>query len=178
MFARSAAPDTLQGKAMQAVNVKWGEDFLERAGRESIGVPVCKKKYAPFHFPVVRKRNGRFVVTVERMFACSCHHPLRKAVIEQHGLRDGWEPFGQWSLQKATEMARREILKLNCDAGTTAASDGETTEDDSSSLGGSFCMLDGTCPVEPRTRLTDLCSNGKCSWKVKSAFDDVSCPPR
>jgi hypothetical protein len=30
---------------MQAVNEKWGEDYLQRAGRESIAGPVCKKKY-------------------------------------------------------------------------------------------------------------------------------------
>lgn len=169
MFARSAAPNTLQGKAMQAANSKWGEDELNRAGRESIGTAVCKKKFAPFKFPVVRRKNGSIEVKVERMFACRCHHPIRKAAIQQHGLREGWEPFGQWSLQKATEMAKREALKLNGDVVPTA-SDGETTEDDSSET--ASCS-DGLCPVITKTRLTDLCVNGSCSWKQKSAFDDI-----
>jgi hypothetical protein len=100
-------------------------------------------------------------------------------VIEQHGLRDGWEPYGQWSLQKAKEMARRQTMKLN---GETV-SDGETSVADDSSLssssGGSlsFCLSGGSCPVKepvPTTkRLTDICLNGNCSWKVKSAYDDI-----
>jgi hypothetical protein len=117
---------------------------------------------------------------VERMFGCKCHHPIRKAAIEQHGLRDGWEPFGQWSLQKATEMARQQTIKLNAET----VSDGETSvADDSSSSssasGGplSFCLLNGSRPVEEpvptKTRLTDICLNGNCSWKVKSAYDDI-----
>jgi hypothetical protein len=178
MFARSAASDTLQGRAMQAVNEKWGEDYLQRAGRESIAGPVCKKKYAPFIFSSVRQKNGRFEVQVERTFACKCHHPIRQAVIEQHGLRDGWEPYGQWSLQKAKEMARRQTMKLN---GETA-SDGETSAADDSSLSSSngslsFCLSGGSCPVKEsapiKTRLTDICLNGNCTWKVKSAYDDI-----
>jgi hypothetical protein len=177
MFARSAAADTLQGRATQAVNEKWGEDFLQRAGRESIGVPVCKKKYAPFYFPVVRQKDGRVEVQVERMFACKLHNPTRKAVIEQHGLRNGWEPYGQWSLQKAKEMVRRQGMKLN---GETA-SDGETSVADdissSSTHSSLLCASDGSCPVEGglplKTRLTDICLNGNCSWKVKSAYDDI-----
>jgi hypothetical protein len=178
MFARSAASDTLQGRAMQAANEKWGEDFLQRAGRESIGLPVCKKKYAPFDFPVVRKKNGRVEVKVERMFACKCHHPIRKAVIEQHGLRDGWEPFGQWSLQKAKEIARRQVMKSN---GETVSDGDSSVADDSSSSSShgslSFCLLDGSCPAEApvpiKTRLKDICLNGNCSWKIKSAYDDI-----
>jgi hypothetical protein len=55
MFARSAAPDTLQGRAICHVNQQWGEDTLRRIGRESLAVPVCKKKYTPFVFPIVRR---------------------------------------------------------------------------------------------------------------------------
>jgi hypothetical protein len=68
MFLRSAAPDTLQGKAIQEVNETWGalhmkkeevDDILNRrrargkgckAGSDLyIGIPVCKKKYTPFN---------------------------------------------------------------------------------------------------------------------------------
>ena len=55
MFIKSAAADTLQGKAIQAVNEKWGDANNSDArrqwgGRETIGIPVCKKKYSPFAF--------------------------------------------------------------------------------------------------------------------------------
>jgi len=67
MFLRSAAPDTLQGRAIQQVNETWGalhmkqeevDDILNKRrarGRSYkgssdlyIGIPVCKKKYTPF----------------------------------------------------------------------------------------------------------------------------------
>lgn len=156
MFARSAASDTLQGKAIQAVNERWGEDSLQRSGRESIGIPVCKKKYAPFCFPTEQVR-GRYQVGVERMYGCKCHHPIRKAVIEQHGLRPGWEPFGQWSLQKAREMARQEASRLNGEEDASSDED-DTSESESSSDAGVA---------------RNMCLNGNCSWKVKSAYDDI-----
>jgi hypothetical protein len=138
MFTRSAASDTLQGKAIQAVNEKWGEDFLNRAGRETIGIPVCKKKYNPFLFHVVelipssgngitsvsrddRKQGSHAVppehkqveVQVERMYGCKCHHPKRKDQILRDGVRVGWQPYGVWSLKKAMEVAKREEARLN-----------------------------------------------------------------
>jgi hypothetical protein len=113
MFARSAASDTLQGRAMQAVNARWGEDVLKRSGRESIGIPVCKKKYAPFVFGAVQEpATGRWQVQVERMYACKCHNAIRKAVIAQHGLRPGWEPFGQWSMAKAFWKMAKQPSKM------------------------------------------------------------------
>lgn len=76
MFTRSA-DDSLQGQAIQAINVKWGEDVLARVGRESLALPVCKKKYKPFQF-AVQKVNGVFQVTVERRYACACHDDARR----------------------------------------------------------------------------------------------------
>ena len=170
MFARSAAPDTLQGRAIHAINVKWGDDYLQRAGRESIGLPVCKKKYAPFCFPIGKNKEGKTEVQVKRLFGCKIHHELRKAVIEKHGERDGWEPFGQWSLQKAQELARQETLKMskaksaessNSDAGETDPIDKDSSSDGSMSLS------------LGHTKTALMCMNGKCHWKVKSAYDDV-----
>jgi hypothetical protein len=137
MFARSAAMDTLQGQAIQAVNAKWGDPH-PLAGRESIGFPVCKKKYAPFRI------TGQ---QIERLYGCVCHSHLRKAVIEKHGERNGWEPFGQWSLQKAKEVVRQETD----DAATLSSNDDSVVE----------------------TGKTVKCFNGSCVWKVKSAYDDV-----
>jgi hypothetical protein len=138
MFARSAAPDTLQGKAICHVNQQWGEDSLRRAGRESLAVPVCKKKYTPFVFPIVRRstaaagdagaascdsstsssERGSFTyeVQVQRMYGCKCHHEQRKRLIERYGERNGWWPFGQWSRKKALELARQETRRLNSGA--------------------------------------------------------------
>ena len=45
MFIASAANDTLQGRAIHKVNEQWGADFRSWNGRETIGIPVCKKKY-------------------------------------------------------------------------------------------------------------------------------------
>lgn len=45
MFIASAANDTLQGRAIHQVNERWGADFRSWNGRETIGIPVCKKKY-------------------------------------------------------------------------------------------------------------------------------------
>lgn len=146
MFARSAAPDTLQGRAICHVNRHWGEDVLQRAGRESLAVPVCKKKYTPFVFPIVKRKassgaagaaaasDGKdsssspvYEVHVVRMYGCKCHHEHRKRVIERYGERKGWEPFGQWSMKKAVELARREAQRLNSEAAQSAAAATTTT---------------------------------------------------
>mmetsp|Transcript_24126 Transcript_24126/g.59031 ORF Transcript_24126/g.59031 Transcript_24126/m.59031 type:complete len:195 (+) Transcript_24126:410-994(+) len=148
MFARSAANDTLQGKAIHAINEKWGEGKWN--GRETIGIPVCKKKYAPFAF---RKKNGKFVV--ERMFGCKCHSELRKERIETHGVRDGWEPFGQWSLQKAQDIAKRGSDKVN---GTGT---GTTKVEKEAAV------------VSSDEELKSICSNGRCAWKMKTKFDNI-----
>jgi len=160
MFARSAAPDAPQGKAIHAINTKWGDDdVLKRAGRESIGFPVCKKKYAPFCFPVSKDSRGRYKVGVERRYGCVMHHKQRLAVIRKHGERKGWEPFGQWSLQKARDLAKAEASRLNEEGKSSAPS---TESDDDSSEEGNGIV-----------NLSSLCKNGGCSWKLKSAYDDV-----
>lgn len=150
MFIKSAANDTLQGKAIQGINTKWGEGIW--AGRETIGIPVCKKKYAPFNFKVVRDQHGRASVKVERTFGCRCHGHIRRKLIETHGCRTGWEPFGQWSLRKAQEMARREGDRINNEEGVTS---GEASEEDEDA------------------KASTICHNGTCTWKSRQKFDNV-----
>lgn len=166
MFARSAANDTLQGQAIHKINTYWGGDALNRVGRESIGIPVCKKKYKPFHFYTTKQRDGTVQVEVERLFACKCHNEQRKAVIEKHGPRKGWEPYGQWSLKKAQELAKQETARLNEEGAALSEEEESSTCTDESfcSIGASSCDTKNKSP---------LCSNGSCLWKVKSAYDDV-----
>merc|ERR1712070_478677 len=58
--------------------------------------------------------NGwKWEVHVERRYGCMIHTKLRRAMIEKHGERNGWEPFGQWSMKKALEMAKKETIRLN-----------------------------------------------------------------
>lgn len=170
MFARSAAGDTLQGQAMQAANARWGQDTLGRAGRETLGIPVCKKKYKPFSFQI-KRLNGTYQVHVQRLYACRCHDGRRRAVIAEHGLRPGWEPFGQWSLRKAQEMARAEAARLNAGEVLPAAEsdDSTTTEEEEEEEEASYCGM-GPSKV---SFSSDMCANGRCHWKLKSAYDDI-----
>jgi len=186
MFARSAAPDTLQGKAMQSVNEKWGQLMpRNKRGRETIGIAVCKKKYAPFRFhfeKIQQSEDGeegeQSYIRVERMFGCPCHSPIRKSIITQHGERKGWEPFGQWSLRKAHDIARREttrLHKLNSDDETDWESI-ETSSAASSAAASNETMTHApVCEfvADNKSRATTLCMNGNCLWKVKTAYDDV-----
>lgn len=183
MFARSAASDTLQGKAMQRVNERWGSDALGRSGRESLGMAVCKKKYTPFCFPT--SPDG--VTVAERRYGCRAHHDLRLQVIAQHGEREGWEPFGQWSWKKAQELARKatnkRLRKYNNAA--SASTEGETTTEDEVSLSsaeemaaaaaaataGSMVCDTGLCARENNFR--SLCWNGNCLIKHPSMYDDI-----
>ena len=214
LFARSAAADTRQGQAMQRVNARWGSDALDRAGRESLGMAVCKKKYTPFVFPCEYTssttttnnnnnpkdpENGPASATttttttttvqvrVERRFGCRAHHALRADVIRQHGCRPGWEPFGQWSLRKATELARKETVRRNKQLAAAAAVEAATTtttEDEASSLDDDgdeddhqesspsplvVCCL----PTHAQNNFRSLCWNGNCLVKHESMFDDV-----
>ncbi|KAL7570511.1 hypothetical protein ACA910_004288 [Epithemia clementina (nom. ined.)] len=196
MFARSAAPDTLQGRAIQAVNEKWG-DVMPRfkRGRESIGMAVCKKKYAPFRFYLEKQQPDRpssdsivagvggptaiQTVRVERMFGCPCHHNLRRSVIRQYGERPGWEPFGQWSLRKAEDIARRETARLRSKPRSSSDDETFTDSEDSSSnsliSGSSASSANLMCEfvADNKSRTTTLCANGNCLWRVRSAYDDV-----
>lgn len=161
MFTRSAATDTLQGRAIQAINERWGSDFRRWNGRETIGIPVCKKKYAPFEFKVKRTMNGQEKVVVERMYGCHCHSHLRRRVIERHGERKGWEPFGQWSLSKARTMARRETERMN--------EEDRVDSDGSGSDVGSVSSSEDERAALWKT----MCHNGLCTWKMKSKYDDI-----
>jgi len=149
MFIKSAAMDTLQGKAIQAVNEKWGEGKWN--GRETIGIPVCKKKYTPFKF-----KNEDGVVTVERMFGCRAHSEIRREKIELHGVRNGWEPFGQWSMRKAQELARRETEQRNATAAQTKNAE----------------PVD-TALVSSDEELKSLCFSGQCTWKMRDKYDNI-----
>jgi hypothetical protein len=202
MFARSAAMDTLQGKAIHSINMKWGETTTAKAtrgrgggsgggkqyhtvgggqqspGRETIGIAVCKKKYKPFEFRVVSRppeQGGGVKVVVERLYACQCHHAARKSVIEQHGVRQGWQPFGVWSLRKAQDLARQETMRLNSTDSSASATDGETTsdsEDTDTEVGTSHASTMGSSAIL-RKSLGNICLNGACTWKVESAYDDI-----
>lgn len=159
MFLPSAAPDTPQGLAIQRMNETWGDaDVLHRRGRESIGFPVCKKKYAPFTFSV---RKGEVIAT--RMVACKIHQAARLESIQQFGERKGWEPFGQWSLSKAQEVAKQataELQKQRKRNGKAARKQQTAIDSDDEETSGVV--------VSPL-----LCQNGKCMWKMKSAYDDI-----
>lgn len=190
MFMKSAANDQRQGKAIQAVNEKWGEDFRKWGGRETIGIPVCKKKYSPFCFSIVqhepdteeeedidldedtneqKRRRPKLEVKVTRMFGCKLHQCARKSVIEQHGVRTGWEPFGMWSLKKAQDLARKETERLNQPrikvdrSGSGTETDSTTSEDWTSS--DDEKLSNNTLPT--------MCNNGSCTWKVRAKYDNI-----
>jgi hypothetical protein len=161
MFIKSAANDTLQGKAIQSINTRWGEDSRNWSGRETIGIPVCKKKYAPFSFKVERDAQGQAKVTVERMFGCHCHSSIRKKLIPEYGCRTGWEPFGQWSIKKAEEKARRQTDRINSQTEKiNGAEEGVTTDE-------------GWSSEEEEAKASAMCNNGNCAWKSRQKFDNV-----
>ena len=170
MFIKSAASDGPQSKSIQAVNEKWGEGKWN--GTETIGIQVCKKKYSPFSFRVVEEGpDGRKIVRVQRMFGCHCHSEIRRQVIETHGLRTGWEPFGQWSMRKAQELARRETDRIN--GGTKAAADASSS---SSSEDSSLSDSEDSDEEELTTsdeELKTICHNGKCTWKMREKYDNI-----
>jgi len=130
MFLPSAATDTLQGQAINKVNEVWGED--KHRGWDNYK-SLGKKKFRPFNFTLKRKNPmGGVDIKVVRMYGCACHSNLRKEIIAQHGERNGWEPFGQWSLGKAKAAARREVMKLNAQLGNSS----EQADNDASSSSG------------------------------------------
>ena len=183
MFHPSAATDTLQGKAINKINEVWGEDKHRGwDSYKSIGGPVCKKKYRPFDFQVKKtNKMGGVEINVVRMYGCACHSNIRKEVIERHGERKGWEPFGQWSLGKAKAAARRETQKLNAalnnssvslsDAASTTSSSGYTSSSSEEEPSSSLCMIEDT--TKKQQPLHSLCANGTCNWKMKGKVDDI-----
>lgn len=83
-------------------------------------------------------------------------------MIEKHGVRPGWEPFGQWSIKKAQEMARKEEQRKNQrDDESSAGSEEKSVPDD--------VEEDESASVS----FASVCLNGECLWKIKSAYDDV-----
>lgn len=136
-----------QSQAIQSVNEKWGEGrwcgretigiqvckkkyspfsftttVVETTAKQPSSTSSSSSNKAASAAATTPKEgtttcNRRRVVKVERMFGCPHHSKLRKRVIEQHGERPGWEPFGQWSMKKAQELARRETRRLNGELG-------------------------------------------------------------
>jgi hypothetical protein len=170
MFIASAAKDTLQGKAIHAVNERWGADFRSWNGRETIGIPVCKKKYAPFNFYTKKLENGQIKTSVCRMYGCAIHSDLRKRVIRQVGERKGWETFGQWSMKKAQSVARKVTEKINNSRESSSSSEGPKLIESSSSSEDDTCSASS---IRRDSSWTQLCNNGKCRWKMKGKYDDI-----
>lgn len=167
MFVESAATDTLQGRAIQNKNEKWGRDdvprYPELESRHDtnvhIGVPVCKKKYAPFTI----HRKGKKIV-VERMYGCHCHSHIRKKLIEKFGERKGWEPFGQWSLRKAEETARKmRLIEIK-----DIKNENNRNEYLKTTASGDKIQVD-----EQITKLKTFGPNGSCAWRLRGKYDDI-----
>ena len=175
MFHPSAATDTLQGRAIQKINEVWGEDAHRGwSDYKNIGIPVCKKKYRPFEFQIKQKNKfGEVEISVMRMYGCSCHSNIRKKVILQHGERNGWEPFGQWSLSKAKAAAKKETQRLNAELNhLSCLSDSISGYDSTSDVENtSHCFVGDAKQQQP---WQTLCSNGTCNWKIRGKFDDIS----
>mmetsp|Transcript_8028 Transcript_8028/g.14069 ORF Transcript_8028/g.14069 Transcript_8028/m.14069 type:complete len:202 (-) Transcript_8028:395-1000(-) len=188
MFHPSAATDTLQGRAIQKINDVWGQDKHRGWDNyKNIGIPVCKKKYRPFEFQIKKKNKlgGGVEISVWRMYGCAAHSNIRKALIERHGERKGWEPFGQWSLGKAKAAAKRESARLNgelynsstCLSVSSSSSSPSSGYDSSRSSSSSsedenvpLCLFEESKQQQP---WQTLCSNGSCNWKIKGKFDDI-----
>jgi len=198
LFLKSAAMDTLQGKAIQAANERWGDLSGPNAGSTDgshnnrtsekivskkrlfgrkgsndvyIGMPVCKKKYTPFAvkwkfiepLPSSAKKVAVHII-VERMYGCSCHSQARRKMILKHGERQGWEPFGQWSIAKAQAAAIKHVkstLKKGIDT-ARLVQDKESTDD--------ACDSKFTATG---IKYESLCRNGECLWKKKDDYDDI-----
>lgn len=200
MFIKSAASYTDQGKAIQSINEKWGEESSGARrpwnGRETIGIQVCKKKYSPFLFSVetqdddendAKNGNGtaassvgrkRFVKVV-RMFGCPYHSDIRKQKIECYDVRNGWEPFGQWSIRKAQQLARRETIRLNSKDNTKNSQGVERDKKvaPSSNNGKDYLIKEEGSEKCNNDSIIDeiktICHNGKCLWKKRGKCDNV-----
>jgi len=202
MFIKSAASDTNQGKAIQSINEKWGETGSNGrpwGGRETIGIQVCKKKYTPFLFTIdnsddendakninatsLCSARKKTVVKVVRMFGCPHHSDLRREKIERHGVRKGWEPFGQWSLRKAQQLARKATNRMNNVDDTARSHDEESKkiaalptdgETDAGSNPVNVCIgnrrKNNSFTIED---IKTVCHSGKCLWKKRDKYDDV-----
>ena len=144
---------------------------------------------------------------MERLYGCRCHHPQRKRVIERHGVRNDWQPFGVWSLAKAQAQAKCETVRLNRElreqtAATTTTTTAKMTDEvktATSALSSSSSSDDddddddndevtdtgsrnsknvavaaaATASIVKRKPCRTMCLNGKCTWKVRSAYDNI-----
>lgn len=201
MFIKSAASDTNQGKAIQSINEKWGETGSSGrpwGGRETIGIQVCKKKYTPFLFTIdacddendAKNINAttatsgsrkKKLVKVVRMFGCPHHSDLRKEKIERHGVRNGWEPFGQWSLRKAQQLALKATYRIDdIDDTCKTCEDGDrkiaALPTDGKNNTGSNPVGFGSRRNKNSFTIEDVktvCHNGKCLWKKRDKYDNV-----
>jgi hypothetical protein len=144
----------------------------------------------------------RVMVVVERLYGCRCHHPQRKRVIERHGVRNDWQPFGVWSLAKAQAQAKCETVRLNRElreqaaatstkmtdeekAETSALSSSSDDEDEddndeatdtgsrNSKNTAAVAAKAATASIVKRKPCRTMCMNGKCTWKVRSAYDNI-----
>jgi len=201
MFIKSAASYTDQGKAIQSINEKWCEESSGTRrpwfGRETIGIQVCKKKYSPFLFTIettdhdendaknsndtrASSSQRKKFVKVVRLFGCPHHSDIRKEKIECHGVRKGWEPFGQWSLRKAQQLARRETIRLNSSESKISTSKqgvGWVKNSIEISNNGMIEEVDNeNCTsCSNIDEIKTICHNGKCLWKKRNKYDDVYC---
>uniref|UniRef100_A0A7S1FSU4 Uncharacterized protein n=1 Tax=Corethron hystrix TaxID=216773 RepID=A0A7S1FSU4_9STRA len=112
---QSAASGTLQGKAIQRINNRWGHGRWK--GTETLGITVCKKKYSPFVLKCVVGEDGNECMALERMYGCHCHSDRRKVVTKRYGERKGWESFEQWSAAKAKLIAKEVQKKFAIELG-------------------------------------------------------------
>lgn len=96
-------------------------------------MPVCKRKYQPYRRRrttpppckgeseqgaprAIQGEEEEEEEDLEEMYACHLHHAKRKALIERHGQRDGWENFDQWH--------RRHGPTITCTAAESFSSGG------------------------------------------------------
>jgi len=83
-------------------------------------------------------------------------------VIEENGERNGWEPFGQWSMSKARRSVRREICRIV-----------SPSDDSSSSSSGSDDSSDSELEDYYGSDWKAVCHDGQCAWKMKGKLDNV-----
>lgn len=161
-----------QGRAIHKINERWGTDYRNWNGSETIGISVCKKKYAPFNFRTETLENGQVKVRVTRMYGCILHSQLRERVIRKVGPRKGWEPFGQWSMKKAEMICKKVSDRMNQEQDDNNSSN-NSSSDSSSDDDIRIVSPRVTSPTNNTFSWNQLCQNGKCTWKMRDKYDDI-----
>ena len=143
--------------------------------QNALAIPVCKKKYTPF---IVKRRmnnnnladeeENEYTYTIERMYGCHVHSKIRKTVIQKLGERPGWEPFGQWSMDKATAELKHKLKEA----------EKQNKENQSSNRTNNITQNNRTKRRDNNTTTTTtttvtLCTSGKCNWKRAGKLDDI-----